>query len=226
MVKKSRKGGFSIPGSRTLANLSRAADKYGDVHFISFYSAILARLAYTNDNNFLNFYKSIFGPIIPSELMKSMDQITDFKDILNDEKMFKLKGENKDKFKTYTYKDQLFVDFIGEGMPQNANVATGEISQARSPTDTPKPKGEVVDNVVKYISISWSNYGEIYVLADKRMPKSIFVIFRGTYSAKTAALYSKPTSAIPLQVCLDSNGKPESYLYGIFKASVEMICVI
>jgi hypothetical protein len=223
---KSKKAGFSIPGSRTLSNLSRAADKYGDVHFISFYSAILARLAYTNDNNFLKFYKSIFGPIIPSELMKSMDQITDFKDILNDEKMFKLKGENKDKFKTYTYKDQLFIDFIGEGMPQNTNVATGEISQARSPPDTPKPKGEIVNNVVKYISISWSNYGEIYVLADKRMPKSIFVIFRGTYSAKTAALYSKPTSAIPLQVCLDSNGKPESYLYGIFKASVEMIHTI
>jgi hypothetical protein len=79
---------------------------------------------------------------------------------------------------------------------------------------------------VKYISIGWSNYGEVYVVADKRMPQTIFLIFRGTYSAKTAALYSKPTSVIPLIVCKDSAGNPESFLYGIFKPLTEMIHTI
>ena len=71
-----------------------------------------------------------------------------------------------------------------------------------------------------------SNYGEIYVVADKRMPNTIFLIFRGTYSAKTASLYSKPTSVVPLTVCKDSQGKPETFLYGIFKTTAEMIHTI
>jgi hypothetical protein len=55
------------------------------------------------------------------------------------------------------------------------------------------------------------------------MSTSLFLLFRGTYSAKTAALYSKPTSIIPLTVCNDSAGNPEQFLYGIFKATSEMI---
>jgi hypothetical protein len=210
---------FSIPGSRTLANLSRKSDQYGDLHFISFYCAILSRLAYTNDNYFFEYYKKIFGPVIPFELMKSIDDVANIAEILDDEKIFDLKGSNPGNLKTYTYKDKLFIDFIGQGMPQSVNEIIKEISSA-------KVYEPGVGGKVKYISLGWSNYGEIYILADKRMPHSIFVIFRGTYSAGTTAIYSKPTSAIPLQVCIDSNGKPESYLYGVFKVTVEMIHTI
>ena len=38
------------------SNLTRSSEKYGDVHFISFLGAILARLAYLNDNKFLKNY--------------------------------------------------------------------------------------------------------------------------------------------------------------------------
>jgi hypothetical protein len=207
---------FSIPGSRTLANLSRKSDQYGDLHFISFYCAILSRLAYTNDNFFLKYYKKIFGPIIPEKVMKDIDAITDIVDILNDQKIFGLNTSNPG---TYTYKDKLFIDFIDQGMPQRVNEIIQEVRSAN--IYEPGVSGNV-----KYISIGWSNYGEIYILADKRMPHSIFIIFRGTYSAKTTAIYSKPTSAIPLQVCIDSDGKPESYLYGIFKVTIEMIHTI
>ena len=37
----------------TISNLSRTADKYGDIHFISFLGATLSRLAYQDDNKFL-----------------------------------------------------------------------------------------------------------------------------------------------------------------------------
>jgi hypothetical protein len=82
----------------------------------------------------------------------------------------------------------------------------------------PKPKKNIH---VKYISIGWSNYGEIYIVADKRMPNTIFLLFRGTNSWKTTSLYSKPTSFVPLS----ADGIPSSdrFVYGIFKPTVEVI---
>jgi hypothetical protein len=108
-------------------------------------------------------------------------------------------------------------------MPQNVNIINGE---TKGDLAYPAPGQPTPINAVKYISIGWSNYGEVFVVADKRMPNTIFVLFRGTYSAKTAALYSKPTSAVPLTVCNDTAGKPEQFLYGIFKATSEMIHTI
>ena len=51
-----------------------------------------------------------------------------------------------------------------------------------------------------YISIATSNYSGIYILVDTRMPNCIFVLFRGTYSAKSAGSYSKPNSLVPHEV--------------------------
>ena len=79
---------------------------------------------------------------------------------------------------------------------------------------------------MRYISIGWSNYGEVYVVADKRMSNTILVVFRGTYSAKTAALYSKPTSIVPLTVCTNKQGEKQQFLYGIFKTTAELIHTI
>ena len=108
-------------------------------------------------------------------------------------------------------------------MPQNINIINDDIAGNKS---FPVPGQQTPVDVVKYISIGWSNYGEIYVVADKRMPNTLFLIFRGTYSAKTASLYSKPTSIVPLTVCKGSNGEPEKFLYGIFKPRTEMIHTI
>ena len=36
----------------TISNISRKADKYGDVHFVSFLASTLSRLAYFDDNHF------------------------------------------------------------------------------------------------------------------------------------------------------------------------------
>ena len=140
---------------------------------------------------------------------------------MDDQKIFGLDKGSDDIFANheYQYKGKNFIDFIGLNMPQNINIINGDLKGEKK---FPVPGEETQPEQVKYISIGWSNYGEIYVVADKRMPNTILLIFRGTYSAKTTALYSKPTSIVPLTVCKDSKGNPESFLYGIFKATSEM----
>ena len=207
----------------TFKNLSRKNDKYGNLHFISFMSSILARLAYFNDNKFLTMYNSIFGPVISEKILTDIDNVTqdNLSKLLNDQDLFGLTGQDGDIFKNneYIYNNKRFIDVLSLNIPQNVNIITNEIKGTISLTNPVV----VPPETVKYISIGWSNYGEIYVVADKRMPNTLFVLFRGTYSAKTAALYSKPTSVVPLNVCNDKNGKSEAFLYGIFKPSVELL---
>jgi hypothetical protein len=176
-----------------------------------------------NDNKFLDCYCKIFGPIVLPQILQAIDAVSvnDLKKEINDQQMFQLTqtggGNNPlDKYE-YTFKNEHFLAFNALNIPKNVNIVTGEITGTVIPVlsgASPTPSD------VKYISIGWSNYGEVYVVADKRMPKTIFLVFRGTYSAKTAALYSKPTSITPLNVGCATN---EGFLYGIFKTNVELI---
>lgn len=211
----------------TISNLSRKSNKYGDLHFVSFLSAILSRLAYLNDNNFLNKYNAIMGPVIQPKLLQDINNVnqSNLSALLDDQTLFGLNKSATDSYSQYEYQynGKNYLDFIALNMPQNVNIINGDVTGIPS---FPVPGQPTDPSQVKYISIGWSNYGEIYVVADKRMPNIIFLLFRGTYSAKTAALYSKPTSAIPLTVCKDTTGNPEQFLYGIFKATTEMIHTI
>jgi hypothetical protein len=211
----------------TVRNINRKANKYGDVHFISFLGAILSRLAYMDDNRFLTSYNSIMGPVIQPRILQGINSVTpnNLAELLDDQTIFGLNKDTNDIFinHEYEFKGKNYIDFIGLNMPQNINIINGDIA---GNTQFPLPGTPTSSDSVKYISIGWSNYGEIYVVADKRMPNTIFLIFRGTYSAKTASLYSKPTSVVPLTVCKDSQGRPEQFLYGIFKPTTEMIHTI
>jgi len=211
----------------TISNFNRKGEKYGDVHFISFLGAVLSRFAYFNDNNFLKKYNSIMGPIIQPKILESINSVpqTNLPLLLDDQTLFGLNKSPQDIFANYEYqyKGKNYIDFLKLNMPQNINIINGDTQGNISSPLQGQPPGP---NDVKYISIGWSNYGEIYVVADKRMPNMLFLIFRGTYSAKTAALYSKPTSAVPLTTCQNSSGNPEQFLYGIFKATSEMIHTI
>jgi hypothetical protein len=213
--------------SSFISNLNRKSEKYGDVHFISFFGAILARLAYLNDNNFLKNYASIIGPVIQPKILQAINGVNpnNLRLLLDDQTLFGLNKWPNDTFRNfeYSYKGRNYLDVIKLNIPQNVNIINGE---TRGNLVYPLPGQQTQPNDVKYISIGWSNYGEVYVVADKRMPSMLFVLFRGTYSAKTASLYSKPTSIVPLTVCNDSAGKPEQFLYGIFKATSEMIHTI
>lgn len=211
----------------TFSNFSRQSEKYGDVHLISLLGATLSRLAYMNDNKFLTSYDSIMGPVFHPRILKSINGVNpnNLPLLLDDETLFGLNEGPIDIFKKfeYKYKGKNYIDFIKLNIPQNVNIINGDIAGSIS---YPVPGQQTPPNTVKYISIGWSNYGEIYVVADKRMPNTIFLLFRGTYSAKTAALYSKPTSIVPLTVCNDSAGNSQQFLYGIFKATSEMIHTI
>lgn len=215
-----------IPGARTLKNFSRKADKYGNVHFISFLASILSRLAYVNDKYFLSFYESIMGQVIPDDLLEAINRgvkSDKLDSLLDDETLYKLDSNGKYKDYLVKFSDKNYLDVLKLNIPQNVNIITREISG--TPKFVIQPPTKVLGQV-KYISIAWSNYGEIYVVADKRMPNIIFVIFRGTYSAKTAALYAKVSSAIPLEVGKDKTGNSEKFLYGIFKPTAELIHTI
>ena len=206
--------------SRTIANFSRKADKYGNVHFISLVGTILSRLAYCNDNMFLKHYTAIFGPVIPSKFLQEMDSVSsnNLEGLLDDQTDYKLSTDLD--VPSTSFQNKKYIDWINVNIPQQINIINGEISG-------PLPVTQSSDSSsVKYISIGWSNYGEVYVVADKNMPNTIFIIFRGTYSAKTTALYLKLTSIVPLTTCKDSNGNPETFLYGIFKPTTELIHTI
>jgi hypothetical protein len=208
----------------TISNFSRQSERYGDIHFISFLGAILSRLAYLNDNKFLTSYNSIMGSVIHPQILQAINGVdsNNLPLLLDDQTLFGLNKGPNDIFKNFEYqfKGKNYIDFIKLKMSQNVNIINGDLDGNIS---YPVPGQQTPLNAVKYISIGWSNYGEIYVVADKRMPNTLFLLFRGTYSAKTAALYSKPTSIIPLTVCNDAAGKPEQFLYGIFKTTSEMI---
>jgi hypothetical protein len=211
----------------TISNFSRKADMYGDIHFISFLGSTLSRLAYMDDNKFLTHYSQIIGPVIQPKILQGINNVdsNNLGDLLDDQKIFGLDKSPNDIFSNYEYqyKGKNFIDFIKLKMPQNINIINNDIKGNKS---FPVPGQQTPLDAVKYISIGWSNYGEIYVVADKRMPNTLFLVFRGTYSAKTTSLYSKPTSVVPLTVCKNSKGESEKFLYGIFKPTTEMIHTI
>jgi len=211
----------------TKEDLTRVKHRYGDVHFISFLGAVLSRLAYFDDNKFLDKYSQIMGPVIQPKILQAINNVAsnNLGALLDDETIFGLNKTTTDIFSNYEYqfRGKNFIDFINLNMPQNINIINGDLT---GNLDLKIPGQKTVPGTVKYISISWSNYGEIYVVADKRMSNTIFLIFRGPYSVKAAALFSNPSSLIPLTVCKDSQSKPETFLYGIFKASSEMIHTI
>jgi len=217
----------------TLRNFSRKADRYGDLHFLSFYGAVLSRFAYLNDDNFYKNYVTVMGPIIQPQILQAINSVKsdNLESLLDDETLY---GLNKTKeqgniFADYQYKypdtkeGKQFIDFVRLQMPQNINITNNEVTGEKKMVI----QGASTENgSVRYISIGWSNYGEVYVVADKRMPNTILLLFRGTYSAKTAAAYSKPTSITPLTACKLPNGEKEKFLYGIFKITTEMIHTI
>lgn len=201
----------------SISNLSRKSNKFGELHFISFYSSVLCRLSYFDDNRFLTNYNKIFGPIITDNILTSINSVEshELEKLLDDETLFQLKIENN---KTVEYNKKLYIDFVGLDMPQNINIINGE-TKGTVPESIPS---SVDSKSVQYISLGWSNYGQVYVVADKRMPQTLFLLFRGTYSARTASLYSKPTSIVPLSACKKSENS-DSFLYGIFKTNVELL---
>jgi hypothetical protein len=194
------------------------SERYGDVHFISFYCAVLARLVYCNDQNFVENYDSIFGQVIPRDIMHCIDNVKNAQQLLDDEKVFGSLFKKKT-YSTYERNGRTYIAF--EEMAKNVNILIGEdeFSKVKSIKTHKHKLGSIKHSSLRYVSIATSNYGEIYVYIDLTMPNSIFILFRGTYSVKSATSYSRPSSIFSVKI----GNKGEAYLDGIFKITVEVM---
>jgi len=81
------------------------------------------------------------------------------------------------------------------------------------------------NSMLVFRAISDSNYGTTYVFGDKRAPSLVWIVFRGTANAKSAAAYSRPSSLTPTQL-VKFFGIIDDGLIGIFKILQEQIHVI
>lgn len=203
-----------------------STNNYGNTCFMSFYAAVLTRLSYLDDNKFIQCYNQIIGNVIPDSILTGINDVVttsskpggDLNNLFDDEIAFLNKGT----FEIYkNVEGKSRIDYVAMNMPQDVNIITGEMKSGMRTYPVVDPVN--VDQNIKYISLASSNYGNVYIVADKRMPNVIQVIFRGTYSSKTAGSYSKPTSLMPLKI---SNDSKEAYLYGIMKITLDMINTI
>jgi len=217
LYKSDKASGLDKHNKCSESQLTRS-EKYGDVHFISFYCAILARLVYCNDHDFVENYDSIFGHVIPPDIMKCIDNVEKQHQLMDDEKVF---GSllNKKSYPTYERQGKIYIAF--EEMAKNVNILIGEdeFSKVKSMKDHKHKFGLIKHSSLRYVSIATSNYGEIYICIDLNMPNSIFILFRGTYSVKSASSYSRPSSIFSVKI----GNKGDAYLDGIFKITVEVM---
>ena len=88
------------------------------------------------------------------------------------------------------------------------------------------PELMLKDNpMLVFRAISDSNYGTTYVFGDRRAPSLVWIVFRGTANAKSAAAYSRPSSLTPTQL-VKFYGIIDDGLIGIFKILQEQIHII
>ena len=179
-------------------------NKFGDIPFFVFYSTVLSRLAYFTSEDFLPAYLEIFGPIIKTSLMKNINDASIEK--IFDPSIYE-KTISSERIPVFDFEGKQYIDF--SVMAQQINDVNIKFVERRTIRLNKKPeiktkvtemKGGAGDYTVAYISIATSNYAGYYILVDTRMPNSIFVLFRGTYSAKAAGSYNKPSSIVPFNV--------------------------
>jgi len=215
-----RGGGFFGSLRKKISPSPSSELNYGNTCFMSFYAAAVTRISYLDDNKFIQCYNKIMGNVIPKEILRNINTLANdnnnLNNLFNDDNLLQNVLSNIDTYTSNT--GQKRIDYVKMNMPQKINIITGEMEG-----DSTQFDGSESDKHIKYISLANSNYGNVYIVADDRMSNVIQVIFRGTYSAKTAGSYTKPTSLIPLKAKKDSN---DAYLYGIVKITLDMINTI
>ena len=191
--------------------------------FLSFYCSILSRLSYFSAEHFLPAYLETMGPIIPDKLLTYINN-SEAGDLLPSlpSDVGSLEGTEGGKILTddtipkYTFGGKKFVDYTEYARKFNKNNEARE----KKPNDVMPPRiiQKTTDHTVAYTMVSTSNYGGNFILIDTRMPNCIFVIFRGTYSGKSAGAYTKPSSLTPSIIKKDINdGNKYASLKGIHK---------
>jgi hypothetical protein len=212
--------------------------EYGQVPFITFICVILSKLAYLPDCGFLPKYEQFFGqkkigkitrhcnngqPFIkldndieynpiPASIFKAIKDAR-IEDIFKDQKIFKKCQDIT--FYTDSASNEKFVDFIKYA--EFFNILNGSTNK-RKTKERLEGGGGSKNEYVQYISLAWSNYSMIYVVADKRC-NTIFIVYRGTASFKGITSYVNFNTFNKNGPC-DSD---EAFIPGIFKITTEAI---
>lgn len=140
-------------------------NNYGKINMISFLCSIWSRLAYMKDHDYLGYYEKIFGPIIPSRLMKELNngiKMSGVKNIVNDGLLFGLK-KTPDKFGLKVFKNDK-PDFGGRSLEflpwaKKVNIALGEERKSATDPNCSVETPTFHDGNIIFISIATSNYG-------------------------------------------------------------------
>lgn len=178
--------------------------------FFDFLCAVFSRIAYEETPRPLFLLSEVFN-IIPDKLIKALGQIRDVIQ-LNDDTVVLEKLEKNHGIPTRTYDGKEYINFISYAEKINILIeGANRYDYYKISTN----KNIMVE------SIATSNYGNVLIIGIKTMPNFVFTAFRGTYSAKTAASYSRPSSIFPLQTSKDTK-----VLGGIGKILFEMMNTI
>jgi len=188
--------------------------KHGIVGLSSFFdwlSAIISRIAYIEDPMTLFLLSGVFK-IIPNSLLTCLQQITDIKDLENDDKILSILASldptEQSKIKIVQYGGKRYIDFLDYSIEINHLIDNPTKSSFFS---------DITDPEIMVISIADSNYGDILVIGIGYLPNFIYVAYRGTYSTKTAQSYLQINSIYPKKV----NGM--KILKGISKIQLETV---
>lgn len=215
-MKRKKRGGIgmfsmkSFSPSRTMNNISRKSEKFGEIPYIVFFCTILSRLAYLPIQGFVY----TFNTIINNELLTPMNNKLS-SETKTDLECFDLMNKYANASESEQgYKLNSIALFVNNTIQRTEN----ELISGNSPLTI---KDALLDGPTKYFSLAWSKYGNIYIVSSKACPNIIFVIFRGTYSAATARIYTKLRTAKPVTLCKDDTNNV-GVLYGIYKATCQL----
>jgi hypothetical protein len=166
------------------------SDLIGLSCFFDFLCAVFSRIAYEETPRPLYLLSQIFSSIIPEELIIALSKITNISELNDDTALLTNFGPN-DKIKIRTYNGKNYVNFIEYAEKINILIEGYKRYGCYTfPTST---------NIILE-AIATSNYGNVLIIGVKTMPNFVFTAFRGTYSAKTAASYTRPSSLFPVQI--------------------------
>jgi hypothetical protein len=201
---------------KTGIDLSETGDPiYGEgVTLLEFICSIWARLAYMETTNFVSHYKNIFedsivideGGITVKTAMESIatdsSYLTKFVKFMPfAEHVNKINGEASKVKKEYS------------------NMVKSRSNDELNCGDTISLPSPEQQNLL-LTTIGTSNYSQCCVFADIRNPNMICVVFRGTYSPKSAGSYTQFTSLTPTPI---NTGSKVKVLSGVYKIMIEMV---
>jgi hypothetical protein len=202
---------------KTGINLSTETEDpiYGEgVTLLEFICSIWSRLAYMESTNFVSHYKNIFEDSI----------VIDEGGITVKTAMESIATDSS--YLTKFVKFMPFAEHVNKINGEAAKVKKEYSNMVKSRSDDELNCGDTIplpspeQQNLLLTTIGTSNYSQCCVFADIRNPNMICVVFRGTYSPKSAGSYTQFTSLTPTPI---HTGSKVKVLSGVYKIMIEMV---